>query len=127
MAEIRSRIAALGSAFPAQVLTNFDLEKIVDTSDQWISERTGIKERRKLSDNEQNSDIAAAATLDALKKAGVSPSEVDLIIGCTTSPDSSSQLPRGTIRTVRGSTGIDTSVERAASRIALRSVSSLAT
>lgn len=87
MAEIRSRIAALGTGFPDQVLTNFDLEKIVDTSDQWISERTGIKERRKLRDNEQNSDIAVKATLDALKKAGVSPGEVDLIIGCTTSPD----------------------------------------
>jgi 3-oxoacyl-[acyl-carrier-protein] synthase-3 len=87
MAEIRSRIAALGSGFPEQVLTNFDLEKVVDTSDQWISERTGIKERRKLSDNEQNSDIAAKAALAALKKAGVEPSEVDLILGCTTSPD----------------------------------------
>lgn len=85
--ERRARIASLGSYFPAQVLTNHDLEKIVDTSDQWISERTGIKERRKLRDGEQNSDMAAGAALDALKKAGVSPSEVDLIIGCTTSPD----------------------------------------
>lgn len=85
--EIRSRIAALGSHFPEQVVTNFDLEKIVDTSDQWISERTGIKERRKLRDNEQNSDMAAGAALNALKKAGVAASEVDLIIGCTTSPD----------------------------------------
>jgi len=85
--EIRSRIAAFGSAFPDQVLTNLDLEKIVDTSDQWIRERTGIQERRKLSDNEQNSDIASASALKALKKAGVSPSEVDLILGCTTTPD----------------------------------------
>lgn len=84
---IRSRIAAFGTKFPDQVVTNADLEKIVDTSDQWISERTGIKERRKLRDNEQNSDMAAGAALDALKKAGVSPGDVDLIIGCTTSPD----------------------------------------
>jgi len=83
----RSRIAALGSYFPSQVITNHDLEKIVDTSDQWIRERTGIKERRKLRDNEQNSDMAAGAALAALKKAGVSPHEVDLIIGATTSPD----------------------------------------
>jgi 3-oxoacyl-[acyl-carrier-protein] synthase-3 len=83
----RSRITSLGSYFPSQVITNHDLEKIVDTSDQWISERTGIKERRKLRDGEQNSDMAAGAALAALKKAGVSPSEVDLIIGATTSPD----------------------------------------
>ena len=84
---IRSRIAAFGSAFPDQILTNHDLEKIVDTSDQWITERTGIRARRKLADGEQNSDIAAAACLKALKVAGVKPEEVDLIIGCTTSPD----------------------------------------
>jgi 3-oxoacyl-[acyl-carrier-protein] synthase-3 len=83
----RARIAAFGTGFPEQVITNHDLEKIVDTSDQWITERTGIRERRKLSDGEQNSDIAAKACLDALKKAGVKPEQVDLIIGCTTSPD----------------------------------------
>lgn len=84
---IRPRIAALGVNFPEQVVTNLDLEKIVDTSDQWIRERTGIQERRKLRDNEQNSDMAAAACLDALKRAGVSPEDVDLIIGATTTPD----------------------------------------
>lgn len=84
---IRSRILAFGSAFPEQVVTNFDLEKIVETSDQWISERTGIKERRKLRDGENNSDIAAQACLKALKKAGKTPEDVDLIIGCTNTPD----------------------------------------
>lgn len=83
----RSRIAAFGTAFPEQILTNHDLEKIVDTSDQWISERTGIKARRKLRDNEQNSDIAAAAAMKAIKKAGITPMDVDMIIGCTTTPD----------------------------------------
>ena len=83
----RSRIAGFGSWFPSQVITNADLEKIVDTSDQWISERTGIKERRKLRDNEQNSDMAAGAALNALKAAGITPKDVDLIIGATTSPD----------------------------------------
>jgi 3-oxoacyl-[acyl-carrier-protein] synthase-3 len=83
----RSRIAAFGSAFPAKVMTNNDLAKIVDTSDEWISERTGIKERRVLAEGENNSDLAASACRSALKKAGVKPEEVDLIIGCTTSPD----------------------------------------
>ncbi|MGZ3685068.1 MAG: 3-oxoacyl-ACP synthase, partial [Bdellovibrionota bacterium] len=83
----RARITSLGSWFPAQVVTNADLEKIVDTSDQWISERTGIKERRKLADHEQNSDMAAGAALAALDKAGLTAADVDLIIGATTSPD----------------------------------------
>ena len=60
-ASIRPRIAALGVNFPEQVVTNLDLEKVVDTSDQWIRERTGIQERRKLRDGEQNSDMATAA------------------------------------------------------------------
>ena len=84
---MRSKILSFGSAFPDQVLTNADLEKFVDTSDQWITERTGIRERRRLRDNEQNSDIGAKAALDALQKAGKSPSDVDLIIACTNTPD----------------------------------------
>src|SRR3954470_13598378 len=83
----RARIAGLGSGFPSQVFTNADLEKIVDTSDQWISERTGIKERRRLGDHEQNSDLAVGAALSALKKAGITPADVDLIICATTTPD----------------------------------------
>jgi 3-oxoacyl-[acyl-carrier-protein] synthase III len=82
-----SRIAGLGSGFPTQVLTNHDLEKLVDTSDQWISERTGIKERRKLRDNEQNSDMAAEASLKAIAAAGLTPMDIDMIIGATTSSD----------------------------------------
>jgi 3-oxoacyl-[acyl-carrier-protein] synthase-3 len=83
----RSRISGLGSAFPSQVLTNHDLEKIVDTSDQWISERTGIKERRKLRDDEQNSDMAAEAARNAIEMAGITPMDIDMIIGATTSSD----------------------------------------
>lgn len=83
----RARIVSFGSSFPELELTNQDLEKIVDTSDQWITERTGIRARRKLAEGQQNSDIAAAACLEALKKANVKPNEVDLILGCTTSPD----------------------------------------
>ncbi|RYZ96450.1 MAG: ketoacyl-ACP synthase III, partial [Proteobacteria bacterium] len=84
---LRSRIASLGSAFPDRVMTNHDLEKIVDTSDQWISERTGIRERRILSDGENNSDIGAKACLQAIERAGIKAEDVDLIIGCTTTPD----------------------------------------
>lgn len=84
---LRSRIAAFGTCFPEQIVTNDDLAKIVDTSDAWISERTGIRARRKLGPNEQNSDIAAEACRRALKKANVKPEQVDLILGCTTSPD----------------------------------------
>lgn len=84
--QIRSRILALGTAFPEQIVTNDDLAKIVDTSDQWITERTGIRERRKLRDGENNSDIATAAAKIALKKAGKTVADVDLIIGCTNTP-----------------------------------------
>ena len=85
--EIRSRILALGSAFPDQILTNQDLEKFVDTSDQWITERTGIRARRKLRDGENNSDIAAKASEVAIKRSGIERSSIDLIIGCTNTPD----------------------------------------
>jgi 3-oxoacyl-[acyl-carrier-protein] synthase III len=84
---VRSRIASFGSCFPEKELTNVDLEKFVDTSDQWISERTGIRARRVLSEGENNSDIAAKACLQAIERAGIKPEEVDLILGCTTTPD----------------------------------------
>jgi 3-oxoacyl-[acyl-carrier-protein] synthase III len=84
---VRSRIASFGAAYPDKVLTNHDLEKIVDTSDQWISERTGIRERRVLSEGENNSDIAAKACLQAIERAGIKAEDVDLILGCTTTPD----------------------------------------
>lgn len=84
---VRSRISGLGSYFPSNVVTNADLEKIVDTSDEWISTRTGIKERRRLRDNEQNSDMAAGAALQAIERAGITVNDIDMIIGCTTTPD----------------------------------------
>lgn len=83
----RSRIVSFGSAFPDNVVTNKDLEKIVDTSDQWISERTGIRERRILREGENNSDLAAKACLQAIERAGIKVEDVDLILGCTTTPD----------------------------------------
>jgi 3-oxoacyl-[acyl-carrier-protein] synthase-3 len=80
-------IAAVGSYLPDRVLTNADLEAMVDTTDEWITTRTGIKERRIAADGESTSDMAAAAARRALERAGVSPEAVDLIIVATITPD----------------------------------------
>ncbi|HEY3235316.1 MAG TPA: beta-ketoacyl-ACP synthase 3, partial [Polyangiaceae bacterium] len=82
-----SRIAGIGAYTPERVLTNFDLEKLVDTSDQWISERTGIKERRIAADGENASDMAWRAAQRALDRAGLKPSDLDMIIVATVSGD----------------------------------------
>lgn len=84
---INSRIAGTGSYLPAKVLTNHDLEKMVDTSDAWIQERTGIKERRIAAEGETTADLAANALQAALDAAGVSGGELDLIIVATCTPD----------------------------------------
>ncbi|MCM8711771.1 ketoacyl-ACP synthase III [Clostridium sp. SYSU_GA19001] len=80
------KIAGIGSYVPEKIMTNDDLAKIVDTSDEWISSRTGIKERR-ISEGENTSDLAAKAALKALEKANLSPEDLDLIIVATSSPD----------------------------------------
>jgi 3-oxoacyl-[acyl-carrier-protein] synthase-3 len=82
-----AQIIGTGSYAPAQVLTNKDLEKIVDTSDAWITERTGIRERRKAAPGEATSDMAVAAARQALEMAGTRPEEIDLIVVGTISPD----------------------------------------
>ncbi|HVO89310.1 MAG TPA: beta-ketoacyl-ACP synthase III [Casimicrobiaceae bacterium] len=84
---MRSRIAGTGSYLPQQVLTNAALAERVDTSDEWIRTRTGIHERRIAADNEQTSDLAVAAARPALRAAGLSPHDVDLIVVATTTPD----------------------------------------
>ncbi len=84
---MKSAILGIGMAVPPKVLTNFDLEKIVDTSDKWITERTGIKERRILEDGENISKYAIKASLEALESAKVSPEEINLIICATVTPD----------------------------------------
>ncbi len=83
---IRSEIIGHGHYAPKKVLTNDDLAKIVDTNDEWITTRTGIKARAVVED-ELNSDIAAKAAEMAMKTAGVSPKEIDLIILATVTPD----------------------------------------
>ncbi len=72
---------------PERILSNADLEKMVETSDDWIITRTGIKERRILADNEATSDLATEASRKAIADAGISPEDIDLIICCTCTPD----------------------------------------
>lgn len=83
----RIQIVSTGSYVPEKVLTNFDLEKLVETSDEWITTRTGIKERRIATDEESASTLATNAAKKALEKAGVDGSNVELIIVATITPD----------------------------------------
>ena len=80
-------IAAVGSYVPAKVLTNADLEKMVDTSDEWITTRTGIKERHLAAKDEFTSDMATQAALRAMARGGVKAEEIDLIVVATITPD----------------------------------------
>ena len=87
MSQIYTRIIATGSALPERVVTNADLEKIVDTSDEWIHSRTGIRQRHIAADGETTGDLAYEAAKRALEAAGVKASELDLIVLGTTTPD----------------------------------------
>ena len=80
-------ILGMGHYVPEKILTNFDLEKMVETSDQWITERTGIKQRHIAAPEEATSDLCYNAAMIALKDAGVAPEELDLVIVATASPD----------------------------------------
>jgi len=82
-----ARIVATGSALPERVVTNADLEKLVDTSDEWIRSRTGIRERRVAAEGETTGDLAFRAARQALHDAGVKASELDMIVLGTTTPD----------------------------------------
>ena len=84
---VYSRIAGTGSYLPEKVLTNDDLAKFVDTSDEWIAARTGIRQRHIAADGETTGDLAYHASVRALEAAGVEPSELDLIVLGTTTPD----------------------------------------
>jgi len=87
MTERRAGITALGLYVPERVMTNADLEKLVDTSDEWIRTRTGIRERRVVEKGTGTSELAARAAKEALRRRGVEPGEVDLIIVATVTPD----------------------------------------
>jgi 3-oxoacyl-[acyl-carrier-protein] synthase-3 len=82
-----SRVIGTGSYLPAKVLTNHDLEKMVDTTHDWIVSRSGISERHVAAEGELTSDLALHASRKAIEAAGISPDEIDLIIVATTSPD----------------------------------------
>jgi 3-oxoacyl-[acyl-carrier-protein] synthase-3 len=84
---LRSRITGTGSALPEKILTNADLERMVDTSDEWITTRTGIKQRRIASEGQYTSTFAAEASRRALSMAGIKAEELDLIILGTVTPD----------------------------------------
>ncbi len=85
--KIYSRIIGTGGYLPEKVMTNADLEKMVDTSDEWIRERTGIEERRIAAEGQTTCDLAEQASLQALEMADVTPQELDLILVATTTPD----------------------------------------
>src|SRR4026207_1873656 len=82
-----SRIVGTGSYLPEKVLTNFDLEKMMDTSDEWIRDRTGIERRHIAAEGETTVDLAEKAARRALEAAGVAPLELDFIVFGTTTPD----------------------------------------
>ena len=84
---VYSRIAGTGSYLPEKILTNADLEKIVETSDQWIRERTGIQQRHIAAEGQTTVDLAEQAALRAMEAAGVTGAELDLIVMGTTTPD----------------------------------------
>ena len=87
MSDSHSRIAGTGSYLPAKVLANRDLESMVDTTDEWIYTRTGIRQRHVAADGEKTSDLALHASRKALDAAGITPADLDLIIVATTTPD----------------------------------------
>jgi 3-oxoacyl-[acyl-carrier-protein] synthase-3 len=82
-----SRIKGTGSYLPEKILTNADLEKMVDTTDEWITDRTGIKERHIAGDDQTTCDLSEQAARNAMQAAGVGPDDIDLIIVATTTPD----------------------------------------
>ena len=84
---IRTRILGIGAGMPQTIVTNDDLAKLVDTSDEWIRARTGIRQRYIVKEGEKTSDLALAASRAALAAAGMDAGELDLVICCTTTPD----------------------------------------
>ncbi|OYD85439.1 beta-ketoacyl-ACP synthase III [Azospirillum brasilense] len=101
----RSRILGCGSYLPANVVTNRDLEARVDTSDEWIVQRTGIKSRHIAADGELTSDLAIAAATRALEHAGVDASSIDCIVLATTTPDNTFPATATKVQAALGTKG----------------------
>jgi 3-oxoacyl-[acyl-carrier-protein] synthase-3 len=87
MSNVRAGILGTGHSYPSGILTNADLEKIVDTTDEWITTRTGIKQRRKAAPGEYTSQFATRASQEAIERAGIDPGDIDLILCATVTPD----------------------------------------
>src|SRR5207244_12936823 len=102
MSKINAGILGTGHSYPEGILTNADLEKIVDTSDEWITTRTGIKQRRKAAPNEYTSQFAVRASQEAIERAGIDANEIDLILCATVTPD---QIPTSTACLIQAELG----------------------
>ncbi len=87
MSKVNAGILGTGHSYPKGILTNADLEKMVETSDEWITSRTGIKQRRKAAPEEYTSQFAVRASSEAIERAGIDVSEIDLILCATVTPD----------------------------------------
>src|SRR6266852_6037770 len=87
MSNQRAGILGTGHSYPEGILTNADLAEIVETSDEWITSRTGIKQRRKAAPDEYTSLFATRASREAIERSGIDPSEIDLILCATVTPD----------------------------------------
>lgn len=83
----KAKIISTGSYLPSKILTNFDLEKMVETSDEWITERTGIKQRHIADDNELTTDLAYNASKQAIENSNINKDDIELIVFATTTPD----------------------------------------
>src|SRR5437660_4958741 len=87
MSKMNAGILSTGHSYPEGILTNADLERMVETSDEWITSRTGIKQRRKAAPDEYTSQFAVRASQEAIERAGIDPNEIDLILCATVTPD----------------------------------------
>lgn len=103
--KIISKIKSVGAYLPSKILTNNDLSKIVDTSDEWIKERTGISSRHIAEDNQVTSDLALKAARQAIERAGIDPQDIDLIILATSTPDQTFPATAVTIQAELGIKG----------------------
>ena len=103
---IRSVVRGVGSYLPANVVTNDDLAKKIDTSDEWIQERTGIKQRHIAAEGETTSDLAIAAARQALDRAGIAGTDVDLIVVATATPDHTFPATAAKVQAALGRPGI---------------------
>lgn len=105
MTETRSVVLGCGAYLPSKILTNAELARMVDTSDEWITERTGIKARHIAADGEKTSDLAIAAAVDAVNNAGIEPGTIDIVVLATSTPDLTFPATATTVQAALGITG----------------------